>query len=181
MVPNRAPDILFTLLIPPYSKHPIHSPFFPFNPVRLRENFTKNFTVTYSLRPIDDMGSVYRRYPDMWKVSNGACMWHDYHDLAYASHALTVSQCLDAAPGCLLTIPHSVGIPNVNPQVFLEEEGMSGRYKLIAEKPSRPAGADFVAGLRARPEILNAAVCFCLSGVVNIFMLIILILSMFVL
>jgi hypothetical protein len=26
-------------------------------------------------------------------------------------------------------------------KVFLEEEGMSGRYKLIAEKPSRPAGA----------------------------------------
>ena len=61
------------------------------NARRLREGFTKNFTVTYSLRPIDDVGSVYRRYPEMWKV-------------------------------------------------FLEEEGMPGRYKLIAEKPSRPAG-----------------------------------------
>jgi hypothetical protein len=61
------------------------------NARRLRESFTKNFTVTYSLRPIDDVGSVYRRYPEMWKV-------------------------------------------------FLEEEGMSGRYKLVAERPSRPAG-----------------------------------------
>ena len=38
------------------------------NARRMRENFTKNFTVTYSLRPIGDEGSVYRRYPGLWKV-----------------------------------------------------------------------------------------------------------------
>ena len=55
-------------------------------------------------------------------------------------------------------------------QVFLEEDGMSGRYKLIAEKPSRPAGANLVAGLGARPKISNAAWCSCLSQVVDISM-----------
>ena len=98
MVLNRAPDILFSWLIPPYSKHPIPSSFFPFNPVRLRENFTKNFTVTYSLRPINDMGSVYRRYPDMWKVSNGVCMSVcDMTVMIELMHPM-LSQCLYAAP-----------------------------------------------------------------------------------
>lgn len=61
------------------------------NARRLRESFIKNFVVTYSLRPIADIGSVYRRYPGLWKV-------------------------------------------------FLEEENLPGRYRMIAEVPSRPAG-----------------------------------------
>ena len=62
------------------------------NARRLRDSFMKNFVVTYSLRPIADIGSVYRRYPGLWKV-------------------------------------------------FLEEENLPGRYRMIAEVPSRPAGA----------------------------------------
>lgn len=38
------------------------------NARRMRENFSKNFTVTYSLRPIGNEGSVFRRYPGLWKV-----------------------------------------------------------------------------------------------------------------
>ncbi|KXZ50670.1 hypothetical protein GPECTOR_15g354 [Gonium pectorale] len=61
------------------------------NSRRLRSNFLKNFTVTYSLRPIGDIGTVFRRYPEQWKV-------------------------------------------------FVEEETMPGRYRLIKESPSRPQG-----------------------------------------
>lgn len=35
---------------------------------RLRNTFLKEFAVTYSLRPIGDVGSVFRRYPGMWQV-----------------------------------------------------------------------------------------------------------------
>ncbi|KAG2489429.1 hypothetical protein HYH03_012066 [Edaphochlamys debaryana] len=38
------------------------------NSRRIRNTFLSNFTVTYSLRPIGDIGSVYRRYPEQWKV-----------------------------------------------------------------------------------------------------------------
>jgi hypothetical protein len=38
------------------------------NARRLRSNFLARFTTTYSLRPIGDVGSVFRRYPDQWKV-----------------------------------------------------------------------------------------------------------------
>jgi hypothetical protein len=38
------------------------------NARRLRTNFLARFTTTYSLRPIGDVGSVFRRYPDQWKV-----------------------------------------------------------------------------------------------------------------
>ncbi|GLC58065.1 hypothetical protein PLESTB_001314600 [Pleodorina starrii] len=61
------------------------------NARRLRNNFLKPFTVTYSLRPIGEIGTVFRRYPDQWKV-------------------------------------------------FVEEESLPGRYRLIKESPSRPQG-----------------------------------------
>jgi hypothetical protein len=38
------------------------------NARRLRTNFLARFTTTYSLRPIGDVGSVFRRYPEQWKV-----------------------------------------------------------------------------------------------------------------
>jgi hypothetical protein len=38
------------------------------NARRLRDNFLNRFTVTYSLRPVGDIGTVFRRYPGMWKV-----------------------------------------------------------------------------------------------------------------
>ncbi|KAI8476005.1 MAG: hypothetical protein J3K34DRAFT_516919 [Monoraphidium minutum] len=67
------------------------------NARRLREGFLKQFTVTYSLRPVGDIGTVFRRYPGMWKV-------------------------------------------------FVEEPELPGRYKMIAERPARPAGEtlDFI-------------------------------------
>ncbi|PSC76209.1 hypothetical protein C2E20_0092 [Micractinium conductrix] len=58
---------------------------------RMRENFLSRFTTTYSLRPIADVGSVFRRYPGMW-------------------------------------------------QVFVQDEVVTGRYKLVAERLSRPGG-----------------------------------------
>jgi hypothetical protein len=35
---------------------------------RMRESFLSRFTTTYSLRPIQDVGSVFRRYPGTWQV-----------------------------------------------------------------------------------------------------------------
>ncbi len=35
---------------------------------RLRESFLKGFTTTYSLRPVGDIGSVFRRFPGLWQV-----------------------------------------------------------------------------------------------------------------
>lgn len=60
---------------------------------RMRESFLSRFTTTYSLRPIADVGSVFRRYPGMW-------------------------------------------------QVFVQDAQVQGRYKLIAERLSRPGGED---------------------------------------
>ncbi|KAG2454248.1 hypothetical protein HYH02_001282 [Chlamydomonas schloesseri] len=61
------------------------------NSRRIRSQFLQNFTVTYSLRPIGEIGSVYRRYPEQWKV-------------------------------------------------FVEEEKLPGRYRLIKESATRPQG-----------------------------------------
>ncbi len=41
------------------------------NARRIRNNFLKPFTITYSLRPIGDIGTVFRRYPGLWKVGQG--------------------------------------------------------------------------------------------------------------
>lgn len=35
---------------------------------RMRDSFLSRFTTTYSLRPIADVGSVFRCYPGMWQV-----------------------------------------------------------------------------------------------------------------
>lgn len=58
---------------------------------RMRDSFLNRFTTTYSLRPIQDVGSVFRRYPGMW-------------------------------------------------QVFVQDPELPGRYKLVAERLSRPGG-----------------------------------------
>ncbi|GFR47790.1 hypothetical protein Agub_g9560 [Astrephomene gubernaculifera] len=61
------------------------------NSRRIRSTFLRDFTITYSLRSIGDVGTVFRRYPGLWKV-------------------------------------------------FVEEESLPGRYRLIQESPSRPQG-----------------------------------------
>ena len=58
----------------------------------MRNQFLGQFITTYSIRPIGDIGTIYRRYPAQWKV-------------------------------------------------FLQDEKEAGRYRLIAERPERPAGA----------------------------------------
>jgi len=35
---------------------------------RLRESFLKEFMTVYSLRPIGDIGSVFKRFPSQWQV-----------------------------------------------------------------------------------------------------------------
>ena len=35
---------------------------------RLTKQFTSTFTTSYSLRPVADVGSVFRRYPGQWQV-----------------------------------------------------------------------------------------------------------------
>lgn len=35
---------------------------------RMRSQFLSTFTTTYSLRPVGDIGSVFRRYPGMWQA-----------------------------------------------------------------------------------------------------------------
>ncbi|KAI3430548.1 hypothetical protein D9Q98_005141 [Chlorella vulgaris] len=58
---------------------------------RMRDSFLSRFTTTYSLRPIAEVGSVFRRYPGSW-------------------------------------------------QVFVQDPDVQGRYKLVAERLSRPGG-----------------------------------------
>ena len=58
---------------------------------RMQTQLLGTFVTCYSLRPVGDVGSVYRRYPDPWKV-------------------------------------------------FVEDSENPGRYKLAAERTSRPAG-----------------------------------------
>jgi hypothetical protein len=38
------------------------------NARRLRDNFLKRFVTTYSLRPVGEIGTVFKRYPEQWKV-----------------------------------------------------------------------------------------------------------------
>ncbi|KAJ9505336.1 hypothetical protein QJQ45_021834 [Haematococcus lacustris] len=38
------------------------------NARRLRDRYLNQFSITYSLRPIGEVGSVFRRYPGQWKV-----------------------------------------------------------------------------------------------------------------
>ena len=35
---------------------------------RMRTDFLSAFTVTYSLRPLGEFGSIFRRYPNQWQV-----------------------------------------------------------------------------------------------------------------
>ncbi|CAG9461574.1 unnamed protein product [Pedinophyceae sp. YPF-701] len=35
---------------------------------RMRDNFLGSFVTAYSIRPIEDVGSVFRRYPGLWQV-----------------------------------------------------------------------------------------------------------------
>ena len=58
---------------------------------RLRDDFLSTFATTYSLRPIGDVGTVFRQYPGQWMV-------------------------------------------------FVEDAAAPGRYRLVAERPSAPAG-----------------------------------------
>jgi hypothetical protein len=34
----------------------------------MRTDFLATFTVTYSLRPLGEFGTIFRRYPDQWQV-----------------------------------------------------------------------------------------------------------------
>ena len=59
---------------------------------RMRDKFLGSFTTTYSLRPVgDDLGSVFRQWPEQWKV-------------------------------------------------FVADADAPGRFRLAAERGSRPAG-----------------------------------------
>ena len=58
---------------------------------RLRSQFLSTFDTTYSLRPIGEVGTVFRRWPGLWKV-------------------------------------------------FISDPNRPGRFKLAAERPSRPSG-----------------------------------------
>lgn len=40
---------------------------------RMRNEFLSLFTVTYSLRPLGESASVFRRYPGQWKVRSQGC------------------------------------------------------------------------------------------------------------
>lgn len=60
---------------------------------RMRESFLRGFATTYSLRPVGDVGSVFRRYPSQW-------------------------------------------------QVFVQDDALPGRYKLVSESSARPGGED---------------------------------------
>ena len=42
---------------------------------RMRTDFLSAFTVTYSLRPLGEFGTIFRRYPNQWQVLRpGSCL-----------------------------------------------------------------------------------------------------------
>lgn len=73
---------------------------------RLRNQFLAQFITTYSIRPIDDIGTIFRKYPEQW-------------------------------------------------QVYIQDDTTPGRYKKIADRPERPAGA-------IAKNALDQADIFCL-------------------
>lgn len=62
---RRAPILTPATRLPPFRSGDVG---IGLNARRMRNNFLNNFTVTYSLRPVGDIGTVFRRYPGMWKV-----------------------------------------------------------------------------------------------------------------
>lgn len=87
---------------------------------RMRQEFLSTFTVTYSLRPLGEFGTVFRRYPGQWQVgceSPHIC----------AATRLSLVDCTHNGSNCAL-------------QVFIEDESTPGRYSLVAEMKDRPTG-----------------------------------------
>lgn len=149
------------------------------NARRLRESFLRNFVITYSLRSIGDVGSVFRRYPGLWKVCgrcstscSGVCLHGSTpgvpcragpsYGMRMRAKGYGMQVCAQKSivlnwtrvPPCS---PARVRVYCVCLQVFVEEADMPGRYKLIAEQPSRPQG------MPQRHELLATALkTFCL-------------------
>lgn len=77
----------------------------------MRDSFLNRFTTTYSLRPIADVGSVFRRYPGMWQVGKGS---EPGHGAGPAGSVAGLSAQLQLAPLCRLDelVLHQDGTPS---------------------------------------------------------------------
>ena len=94
---------------------------------RMRVEFLSTFTVTYSLRPLGEFGTVFRRYPGQWQV-----------------HCQSPSEY--TARGTLLPA-RTLFDRDVPQQVFIEDESTPGRYSLVAEMKDRPTGDQCAGGV----------------------------------
>ena len=97
---------------------------------RMRNEFLSLFAVTYSLRPLGESASVFRRYPGQWQVGS-LC--------ARCSKPAQIT-----CNSCLLQY-----LTPSEPQhwdwhycmqVFLEDAASPGRYNMIAERSEKPTG-----------------------------------------
>ena len=119
---------------------------------RMMLDFVSSFTVAYSLRPIGDIGTVYRRYPSQWKVVAPSCSEQrpstnpPFCRLSPPHHPLD-RQALHLPRKGLPGGQEAVflreglaanGLPAV--QVFIEDAALPGRFTLAAERSERPAG-----------------------------------------
>lgn len=157
---------------------PAHATPVPRGPLACVATAPPQFVVVYSLSPVGDLGSVFRRFPSLWQASalavlpctvlqsinhtltclHGRCTrcrapaWllralfrapfsGAFHSRS-AAHVAAVSRWpgglrATALPG-LRTQP--CGAPR--PQVFVADSETPGRFRLAAEKPSRPDGEE---------------------------------------
>ena len=106
---------------------------------RMRNEFLSLFTITYSLRPLGESASVFRRYPGKWQVS-----------LAAKVHPLPVWH-ITELPRWLPASNLGDTMNALSLQVFLEDSSSPGRYNMIAERQERPTGTMTLLQLLSRP------------------------------
>lgn len=72
---------------------------------RIRQDFLSKFLTTYSLRPIGEMGSVFRQYPHPWKVF--------IEDKSTPGRYLLAANCDSRPAGALLRAPAVLSLPHM--------------------------------------------------------------------
>eukprot|EP00983_Pelagomonas_calceolata_P039250 1137096-Pelagomonas_calceolata.AAC.2 len=111
---------------------------------RMRNFVLKDFAITYSLRPIGfgEIGTVYRRYPGMWQETQIVELealtarqgLGQFKQQGRRQH----QQYLEYIPLCISVLQKKP--LSLSDGVFLQDPELPGRYRLVAEKPSRPEG-----------------------------------------
>ena len=92
---------------------------------RMRDQFLSRFTTTYSLRPIAEVGSVFRRYPGMWQVGGvgrggGSSAGMELVGRAGGQYAAAAERgARRCMPGCLPTQPGACSVSLFSDLLFV--------------------------------------------------------------